>query len=104
MKVYELNVATDFAVLPFGRYKEDGKFNATRFREEFLVPAIRSNDVVKVNMDGVSDSISSSFLNESFAGLVFKSNIAKDILLSKIQIISDREDLKAEIIQYIKNA
>lgn len=69
-----INIAKDFSAYPAGRDENDGPFNGTKFREEFLVPKIREavenpDGKVVVVLDGVR-SFGSSFLEEAFGGLV----------------------------------
>jgi hypothetical protein len=98
-----INVAQQFAPLPFGRYRTDGQYSATRFREEYLVPSLNDYDEVDIILDGLSEAVSSSFLNEAFASLVTKEGFAAETVLTKLHFISERSDLKDEIINYIEN-
>lgn len=104
IKMQEVMVATEFAYVPFGRYRTDGDFSAQRFREDFLVPRLEQSDVLVVDFNGVSEAVGSSFLNESFAGLVAVENYNKDELLKKLEIRSDNDDLIKEILEYIREA
>ena len=36
-----VKIVSDFHPYPAGRYPDDGEGNGTKFREEFLVPAIK---------------------------------------------------------------
>lgn len=102
MKTKVIDIAKDFSFKPFGRYKEDGKFNGTRFRDEILAPALENNDAVEVKLDGVI-SFGSSFLEESFGGLIRSKVIDKETLLKKLIITTIHADYKEEIIYYINN-
>jgi hypothetical protein len=70
--VSELTIA-DFSRYPAGRTDNDGPFNGTKYRTEYLVPALQAaivaHDKLRVRLDGVR-SFGSSFLDEAFAGLV----------------------------------
>ena len=66
---HNISVANDFSPFPAGRFLADGKFSGERFRDEFLVPALREHDHVSINMDDVF-GFGSSFLEEAFGGLV----------------------------------
>lgn len=64
----------DFSVYPAGRdEKDDPDYNGKAFRNNILMPAIiqakKTNQSINVHFDGVM-SLGSSFLEESFGGLV----------------------------------
>jgi hypothetical protein len=63
----------DFAPSPGGRFVSDGEFSGEWFRDEILVPALRTansdSEPVVVILDGTS-GYGSSFLEEAFGGLV----------------------------------
>jgi hypothetical protein len=68
-----ISIAKDFSRYPAGRTRRDGEFSAERFREDVLVPALEKaraeGNQVRVVLDGVY-GYSSSFLEETFGGLV----------------------------------
>jgi hypothetical protein len=80
-----VNIARDFSSTPAGRFPEDGPFNGTKFREQFLVPALRGNESVTIELDGVS-GFGSSFLEEAFGGLVRVHHMSKDDLDKRLKI------------------
>lgn len=63
----------DYAPAPGGRFVTDGPYSGEWFRNEVLCPAlasaIRSGEVLTVELDGTS-GYGSSFLEEAFGGLV----------------------------------
>ncbi|KHT33684.1 STAS-like domain-containing protein [Pectobacterium carotovorum] len=68
-----INVADDFSDDPFGRYPEDGEFNATKFRKEILIPALeklKDEEKLTIDFSGVSIGLGSSFIEEVFGGLI----------------------------------
>jgi hypothetical protein len=69
----KISIAMDFSSYPAGRSRRDGEFSAERFREDILIPALRDAEEhegrVVVVLDGVF-GYSSSFLEETFGGLV----------------------------------
>jgi hypothetical protein len=71
MEPQVISVARDFSTKPFGRFVADGPFSGERFRNEFLVPALKSRGNVLIDMDGTL-GYGSSWLEESFGGLVRK--------------------------------
>jgi len=80
-----ITIAEDYSDTPLGRFPEDGDFNGTRFREEFLCPALRREEKVVVVIDGV-EGYGSSFLEEAFGGLVRKGYFTADQLRRKLEI------------------
>lgn len=62
-------IGRDFSTTPSGRYRDDGPFSGAVFRDDRLVPALRENDRVVVDISGV-EGYGSSFLEEAFGGLV----------------------------------
>lgn len=79
-----IDVARDFSKKPYGRYPKDGDSNGTRFRKEFLVPALNDGSVV-VDMSG-TNRYGSSFLDEAFAGLVREEGFTKDFLKQNLEV------------------
>lgn len=67
---------------PGGRFRSDGPYSGEWFREEILRPAlataIRQNEQLEVELDGTS-GYGSSFLEESFGGLIRKRGVEPDI-------------------------
>ena len=62
-------VGRDFSENPCGVHSEDGPFSAENFRKNVLIPVLKSEDVVTVDLSGVL-GYSASFLQEVFGGLV----------------------------------
>lgn len=81
-----INIAEDFSSSPAGRFPEDGPFNGTTFRENFLVPALTRGGRVFIVLDGVS-GFGSSFLEEAFGGLVRIHKLDKKTLHENIEIV-----------------
>ncbi len=111
MKYYDLS---DFSITPFGRYLDDGKFNGTTFREVLaaeLYQAKNKQESLTVDFDNVELGIGSSFLEESFGGLVRKGLFTKDELINGINgearllVIKSQQDFyNEEVEQYISEA
>lgn len=96
-----ITIATDFARYPFGRYRSDGANSGERFRDDFLVPALRreSGDL-EIIVDGAI-GMGSSFLEEAFGGLV-RVGFEKSMLTRRLKIVSSRDKtLVSEIMHYI---
>lgn len=100
MELKIINVAKDFTRFPAGRYKSDGPFSGERFREEILAPALKENDVLEVNLDGVA-GYGSSFLDEAFGGLVRKNLLTASEVQSRIRLKASDESLVAEVLGYM---
>ncbi|MER9295760.1 STAS-like domain-containing protein [Mesorhizobium sp. M0621] len=87
----KIDVANEFYTYPAGRFPEDGAHNGERFREEYLVPRIKqilesgSSEELTIDIDGVR-SFGSSFLEESFAGLIRYGIFPKDVVRRIIRI------------------
>jgi uncharacterized protein DUF4325 len=67
----EIVVAKDFSTRPAGRYHpRDGDATGQKFRDQLLVPKLRSEDgKVVVDLSGLR-LLTSSFLEEVFGGLI----------------------------------
>lgn len=103
-RTVEIDIARDFSREPFGRYPSHGPVSGERFRTEFLEGPLRAGDRVVVNIDGVS-GLSSSFLDEAFAGLVRRGVLPRDRFFDLVTIISDRDPSYLEDIKvYVREA
>lgn len=95
-------IARDFSKTPFGRFTEDSPNSAERFRKEFLVPALESDDQeVVVDFRGVALGIGSSFLEEAFGGLVRREGLPKSQIKARLVIKSDLPFYKDQIDKFI---
>jgi len=86
-----IKIAVDYSDTPLGRYPADGNFNGQRFREEFLVPALKAEDKTVVDIDDV-EGYGSSFLDEAFGGLVREGHFSSKDLKQKLQIQCQNSD------------
>lgn len=89
-----IKVVNDFTDTPGARYKNQGPFSGEQFRNEILYPKFIESEEKKeelvVDLDG-GYGYGSSFLEESFGGLVRKlaqENYNKINDVKKIRIIS----------------
>ncbi|MDA8002327.1 MAG: STAS-like domain-containing protein [Alphaproteobacteria bacterium] len=110
MSDYILNVVEKFSPRPFGRYRSDGDRSAQEFREEFLIPAMRQHARVTVDLSG-TNYYGSSFLEETFGGLVRAIraekvlSLTKDDLDEKLKIVHTKlPSIKEEAQEYIQKA
>lgn len=98
-----IHLAQDFTKYPAGRYRSDGQYSGEVFREDFLVPALRSGDEVEVVLDGAL-GYGSSFLEEAFGGLVRESKMDPVDLRKRLRLQTTRKGVLREIWEYIENA
>lgn len=103
MAIYSINVAKQFSETPAGRYRSDGPTSGEVFREDLLYPALQTNEIVEVNLDGTL-GYGSSFLEEVFGGLIREKNMSKELLVKKLKIISSRKFYEERIWKYITDA
>ena len=94
-----INVAQEFSRHPAGRYLGDGPFSGQAFRTRYLVPAIRSNERVIIELDGVR-GYGSSFLEEAFGGLV-RAGFSAASIKEHFEFKTDNASLREEILEYI---
>lgn len=98
----------EFSPTPYGRYVTDGPNNGESFRIKFLAPALKDPavDKVVVKLDSVKPGYEygSSFLEESFGGLIRVSGLPIDLVLDKLELETKYEDYKLEIRNYLKKA
>ncbi len=88
-----IKIASEYSDTPLGRFPSDGDYNGTRFREEFLRPALQVEDRVVVDIDEV-EGYGSSFLEEAFGGLVRGGDFSADGLRKKLEIAYKDPDFK----------
>jgi len=98
-----VNITEDFSAVPAGRFRSDGPFSGEAFREEFLIPALKLEDDVRVSLDG-GEGHGSSFLEEAFGGLVRRQEFEIKYLRSHLKLLSEDETLIDEIWEYIERA
>ena len=95
-----ISIARDYSSVPAGRFKEDGPFSGQRFREEMLLPALRSATTVTVDLDGV-EGYGSSFLEEAFGGLVRVDGFTDTELRNRLLIQTNDPAWLQEVWTYI---
>jgi hypothetical protein len=85
-----ISVAKDFSKFPAGRYLSHGPFPGEKFRDDILVPALMEADRVTVELDGTM-GYGSSFLEETFGGLVRSRGFSAEDLHSRLTIHSSTD-------------
>lgn len=99
-----IKVARSFSREPAGRFRTDGPHSGERFRDDVLVPALKKNAQITVDLDG-TEGYGSSFLEEAFGGLVRLRNFtAKGLHQRLILICTEDESIPVEIWEYIDTA
>jgi hypothetical protein len=87
MPTRTISIAIDFSRFPGGRFRADGPHNGEEFREDLLVPALRSSDRVVVVLDGVA-GFPSCFLDETFGGLIRNHGFTPEELDAKLELVA----------------
>jgi hypothetical protein len=100
MQTQMISIRNNFSENPSGRYVTDGPNSGERFRDEWLLPALRNGVVVTVNLDGAL-GYGSSFLEEAFGGLV-RAGFKYADLRAKLEIQSKLTVYKNRVWRYIQ--
>ena len=103
-----LNIANEFSTTPGARYENEGPFPGKEFRERILAPrikdAIKNSEQLKITLDGTA-GLGTSFLEESFGGLIREDKIPYENILKTLKFVSlENPDYIEEIQQYMKEA
>ncbi|MDI9334425.1 MAG: STAS-like domain-containing protein [Cytophagales bacterium] len=98
----KISIAKDFSPSPAGRNRRDGPYTGEGFREDFLIPKLKSSDLLHIDLDGTS-GYGSSFLEEAFGGLI-RSGFNEDALKKKLFFHSNRPSYETRIWHYIHKA
>lgn len=103
MSTIKLSIAKDFSEFPAGRHPDDGPYSGERFREELLVPRLKSDgSTVEVDLDGTM-GYGSSFLEEAFGGLVREHRFDLKTLNKCLKFQDSRKIYEKIIWQYIQD-
>ena len=110
MESIKINIARDFSATPGPRYIKESEVDNSgeAFRQKILYPnflkALKENKKLIVNLDGTA-GYGTSFLEESFGGLIRIEKMDYDIILKNLEIISHEEEfLKEDILNYLHDA
>lgn len=108
MESIEIKIAKDFSYTPGPRYIDEGEYSGEKFRKNILAcvfkKAINENKKVIVDLDG-TDGYGTSFLEESFGGLIRNDGIKYNEIIDRLEIISNEEEyLKDDVFEYLKDA
>lgn len=99
MTTITISVAEEFSPCPAGRIQEDGPFPGEIFREKLLLPAMKANNKVIVDMVG-TELAGSSFLEEAFGGLI-RAGFTEKSLKAKLFLNSPRQSDPIRIWRFI---
>lgn len=104
----QIKIATDFSRAPGARYESEGPHSGEKFRKEILLPklqeAIQSKIKLKIILDGTA-GLGTSFLEESFGGLIRVDKVDYDKIRETIILVSEEEpDYIEEINEYLQDA
>ena len=88
-----LNIAKEFTPIPIGRFRNSGDKSGQAFREDILYPkiceAIKNKDTLEVDFKDMV-RLGSTFLEESFGGLVREHGMNPDEVLKTIKFLPGR--------------
>jgi hypothetical protein len=103
-----ISIAKDFSTSPGPRYIDEGPFSGQQFREEILRPklgeALEQKCQLQITLDGTA-GYGTSFLEESFGGLIREDKIPYDVIKKTIQFVSNEEpELVDDIEEYLADA
>lgn len=97
-------LAREWSPLPAGRNINENEYNGQDFRTKFLEPSLKEFDVVTVDIEGVIH-MTSSFMEEAFAGLVRERVIEPGEFERRVKIVAESNGFFAfEIKKYVSEA
>jgi len=96
MKV--IHIAKEFSPYPVGRFHDDGPDSGQRFREQFLEPPLAAGENLKVDLSG-TEGFGSSFLDESFGGVVRKFNFTEEDVRKRLLLVADDDPVDQSYLQ-----
>jgi hypothetical protein len=104
----KLKVATEFSRTPGPRLIREGKFSGEQFRRDVLLPklreAMKARVPLVVDLDGTA-GFGTSFLEESFGGLIRHDHFDLSTLNAALKFVSGEEpELLDEITEYLTDA
>jgi hypothetical protein len=108
MEPIKIKVLKDFSPTPGPRYVKEGANSGELFRQNILFPAfqkaLQEGRKVIVDLDGAK-GYGTSFLEESFGGLIRVEKMDYKTVKDNLEIISDEQSfLKDDIYKYLEDA
>lgn len=101
-EICTISIARDFSRYPGGRFIEDGKNSAERFKKELLLPALEKHETVEIDFEEIA-GCGASFLEETFGGLIRDNGFSAEEIYKRI-ILKTRQSRIEEIHSYIDAA
>lgn len=102
-----INIADEYTKTPGARYIADGKFSGEDFRNNILEPkykeCLEKKEKLTIDFDG-GYGYGTSFLEESFGGLVRKGYSSEELLNNLILISNEEPELINKVKKYIREA
>ena len=104
----KIKILTDFSPCPGPRYRKEGANSGEEFRETVLLEKIKQAIAEKkklvVDLDGCF-GFGTSFIEESFGGLIRVNHLEYDDIICALEIISNEQKyLKENIFRDLKKA
>ena len=87
---------SDYTKFPGGRFPSDGEGNAQDFRKKYLVPPLKANKFIVLNLDGVI-GYPAAFLEEAFGGLVRDEGFDSKFVEEHIELVAYESGLSGPI-------
>jgi len=108
MQKINIKISREFSPTPGPRYIHEGKFSGELFRQQVLFPkvsnALETETPFEVDLDGTA-GYGTSFLEESFGGLIRIHKLSYDRIIELMTLKSDEEDyLIDDVNEYLKDA
>lgn len=97
----KINLGQQFGRYPAGRYLNDGPYSGEKFRQEFLIPALKSEEAEIEIVLSDARGLKSSFLEEAFGGLV-RAGFDPEEIIRRCKFVSRDPSLEVEIHEYIR--
>ncbi|MEZ9069445.1 MULTISPECIES: STAS-like domain-containing protein [Vibrio] len=88
---------------PGPRFIKLGPASGEEFRDTWLKKTLHKSSELTIDLDG-TDGYGSSFLEESFGGLVRSGEFSDDVILGIKFITTEEPELEEEILDYITDA
>ncbi|UTC97552.1 STAS-like domain-containing protein [Treponema denticola] len=103
-----IKVSKDFSSTPGPRYIKEGDYSGELFRTKLLaqavIDAIENEDEISVDLDGTA-GFGTSFLEESFGGLIRENKLDYHKIIKYLKLISTEEEFLIDDIQkYLSDA
>lgn len=100
-----ISIAKDFSRIPGARFPQEGDYSGQEFRTTILQPklkeALSTHTTLRVVLDGTA-GLGTSFLEESFGGLIRNDGFSYEEIMKTIELISDEdEEYIEEIHEYL---